>query len=109
MAEPAVSWRLEGEEALLACGPLAARLVLTPLGVRLLPLSWQNRSAEKFGAFVTSGPNSKGQRGLEIVERYIRGTDLVVLFAKVEPYNISPQFYWRARNIESHRAVAIEF
>lgn len=109
MAEPAVSWRLHEKEVRLECGPLVANLALGSLGVSLTALTWQDRNAEKFGAFVTSGPNSKGQRGLEIVERYVRGADLVVTFAKVEPYNVSPQFYWRAKNLESRSAVAIEF
>jgi hypothetical protein len=43
-----------------------------------------------------------------ITECYVRGDDFVVSCERPGPLTLVPQFYWRARQHESHKAVSIE-
>jgi len=55
----------------------------------------------------TSGPTAK-LSPLQVTESYIRGSDLVATFARIPPYEIAPQIYWRVREFPEFAAVGVE-
>jgi len=100
-------WTLEGDIARLSCGPLVACVEADGVGVRASVSTWQGAPADAFGLFVTAGPGPRPAR-IQVQERYIRGHDYVVTYAKADDYPVAPQFYWRAAYHAPLRAVQLQ-
>jgi hypothetical protein len=106
MGDPGVNWRLQGDAADLACGPLGARVEFASALTGVRPNSWRGQAiapAGEFSVLSTSGPSAQ-----KIAEPYIRGQDLVVTLAKQPPFFFAPSIYWRSRLHSALAAAQIE-
>lgn len=106
MAIKSTPWSLSGSRFTLSCGQLAAESDLRDFVVGLTNLKWGGSPLEMrlLGPQLPQLVNGE----FAITECFVRGADLVVSCERPGPLNLVPQFYWRARQIESRAAVAIE-
>src|SRR6187401_1501822 len=100
-------WKLDGDAASLACGPLQARVEADGMGVRLLVATWCGLPSDAFGALITAGPGPRPPV-IEVQERYIRGCDFVATYARSNDFPVAPQFYWRAALHQEQSAVQVQ-
>ena len=100
-------WQLDGEVARLACGPLAGCVEADSRGVRFTVATWQGELSDAFGVLITAGPGPR-PAALHVAERYVRGWDYVVSYARTAEYHFAPQFYWRASLHPAESAAQVE-
>jgi hypothetical protein len=98
-----VVWRLEGESALLTCGPLTGRLELNAVGSGWMDLAWNGKSCDPFEVLCANVA-----KDARVVESYVRGADLVVNYSQSPGSAVAPHFYWRADFASEVEAARIE-
>lgn len=101
-------WKIEGDEALLECGPLQAGIRLNRLDVGLENVRWRVKAhggTPDFSAMkLFCGDKDPGCRR---IESYVRGNDLISNYESDSPLG-TPQIYWRVRHDVTRSAVGIE-
>ena len=91
-----VAWRLDARFANLSCGPLAAGIDLfTPLR-GLTGLSWYQHPLAGWQVLGVEIDSLTGQAAVALVEKYVRGGDLVATYEPTPTRPFAVQIYWRA-------------
>jgi len=98
MSDVSVQWQIDGYCGKLRCGPLAGHVEPAVLGERFRPTLWRGTSVRNFFVLLTAAGEPYDYN---LVERHIRGRDLVDVFPKLTA-RISNEAIWRA---SFHRAV----
>jgi hypothetical protein len=106
MNESAAQWELRESRVDLTCGPLTGFIDLNVLGGGLLKAAWNGRTAD-FHVLQLRPPLVE-LPGRELIESYVRGSDLVATFERRPPVTVAPQIYWRARYHPPLSAAALE-
>jgi hypothetical protein len=108
MGSAAVNWTLEGNNAWLNCGPLRGCVRLHQLVAGICDKTWHDLLCDKFAVLQLVVPLVEIAPPRELVDSYIRHSDLVASYARTPPLTVAPQIYWRASFDERSSAVSIE-
>lgn len=105
--ESNVRWDLSGPGATLNCGPLEAFARIDDQGLDVIASKWRGKATPGVSVLCSAGPvQCAGQ--LDVVERYVRGNDLVASCKPAGEQRIAPQVYWRASFHAGLNAARIE-
>jgi hypothetical protein len=108
MTSPKCCWQLQGPKAFLSCGPLCGCIRLNHLVSGVLEKTWFNTPCDELAVLQLAAPLTERAPTSELVDSFVRGSDLVASYARTPPLTVAPQIYWRASFHESLSAVGIE-
>jgi hypothetical protein len=98
MADRAMPWTLDGNAASLRLGSFSAAVKIDQPELGIHGVAWGGApiaAVEKWLAFTEAGPSSS-RRLREIEDAYIRGRDLVTIYAETRDHPLRYVLYWRA-------------
>jgi hypothetical protein len=93
---PDVAWRLDARFANLSCGPLAAGVDLFTPCLGLTGLRWCERPLAGWQILGVEIESLDGLAAGTLVEKYVRGGDLVATYEPTPARPFGVQIYWRA-------------
>ncbi len=99
---PDVAWRLDSRFANLTCGPLAAGVDLCTPCLGLTGLRWREHPLAGWQVLGVEIDSLDGQAAGILVEKYVRGGDLVATYEPTPTRPFGVQIYWRAALLQLH-------
>jgi hypothetical protein len=102
---PDVAWRLDARFVTLSCGPLAAGVDLFTPCLGLTGLRWRERPLAGWQVLGVEIDSLDGQAAGTLVEKYVRGGDLVATYEPTPTRPFGVQIYWRAALSQLHGQV----
>jgi hypothetical protein len=96
-------WQVTASLAKLQAGLLAGQLDLSHLAAGLRGIQWNGHPCDDFEVLRTSITTDS-----QLLDCYIRGTDLVATYSQSGTCAVAPHCYWRLRHHSQFNAVAIE-